>query len=160
MVLVRREVKESVPNNGPADRTAHAVVIETGSLEDSAPLVRLVQRVEPSIHEVLVERSVQFVRTALDDGVELAARRAPEFGSVLVLQRRELGHGLVRNLHDASGDVLGVVVYALDHEAVIARTLAAYRRPLPQAGATAGSDTGALKRQVQYAEREIRAGTV
>ena len=103
---------------------------------------------------------MQFIRTALDDGVELAAGRAPEFGSVLVLQRRELGHGLVRNLHDASGDVLGVVVYALDHEAVVAGTLAAHRWPLPQAGATAGSNTGALKRQVQYAEREVGAGTV
>ena len=68
---------------------------------------------------------MQFVGSALDDGVELAASGAAELRSVLVLEEGELGNGLVRHVNHAPGNALVVVVDAFHHEVVIAGPLAA-----------------------------------
>ncbi|MYC67922.1 MAG: hypothetical protein F4X12_16465 [Acidobacteriia bacterium] len=142
--LVRPEVEEPVPDDGPSDGGTEAVVVKARLLSDAAPLVGLVQRVQRAVREVLVKGAVDIVAPAADHRVELASGGAAEFRAVLVLQQREFRHRLVRHVHDAPRDALVVVVDALDHEVVVARPLAANRGAFAQARAAAGSDARAL----------------
>ena len=85
---------------------------------------------------------------------------AAEFRTVLVLEEGELGHRLIRHIYDSPGDALVVVVDAFDHKIVITGPLAADRRSLAQAGASAGSDARALQREVQHAQGQVGARAV
>ncbi len=103
---------------------------------------------------------MDLVGSALDNRVELPAGGAAEFRAVLVLEEGELGHCLVRHVDDSPGDALVIVVGALHHEIVVAGTLAADRRALAQAGASARSDAGTLQREVEHPQGYVGAGAV
>jgi hypothetical protein len=76
--------------------------------------------------EILVNRAVKLVGSAAQHGVELAARGMAVFRAELVLQHGELRDGVIRNGEDGTGDVLAVVIYALDCEVIVTGPLATH----------------------------------
>ena len=153
--LERTEVEEPVPDDGTADRAPEAIVVQARVLMNASSFVGLVDRIQMTIREVLVQGTVDLVGPALDDRVELPASGAAEFRAVLILQQGELGHCLVGHIDDPPGDALVVVVDPLDHEVVVSGPLAADRRTFAQAGTPARSDSGALQREVQHSESQV-----
>ena len=135
---------------GPPTVPPKRFVVQSRVLVDATPLVGFVDRVEVTVCEVLVQGAMQLVRAALDDSVELAASGASELCAVLVLKEGEFGNGLVRHVDDPPGNSLVVVIDALHHEIVVPGPLAADRRALAEASASARGDAGSLQREVEH----------
>src|SRR5580704_16860750 len=74
----------------------------------------------------------------------------------LVLQHRKLGHGVVGNAYYRTRDVLAIVIYAVNGEIVVARTLAADRGAVTHTDSTPASDSSAD--QSQIVDATVRIG--
>src|SRR6202022_1688195 len=84
----------------------------------------------------------KLVRSADDVGIELAARGVPKLRRKLVRDQRELADCVVGDVKQRASERLRVVVDALNHKIVVARTLSANRgatpMPIPPVDATLG----------------------
>src|SRR6185312_896888 len=86
----------------------------------------VVDGVEVTVLEVLVQRTVEAVCAAFNDLVELAARRMAELGAEIVLHHGEVGDGIIGNREQRTSDRLAVVVNTFNGKVVVTRTLAAH----------------------------------
>jgi len=71
--------KQLVLDNGPARGCAQPVIVETWICLQALVLEELVDRIQVSIPQVFIDRTVDRICAALDDGVELAAGGVAEF---------------------------------------------------------------------------------
>jgi hypothetical protein len=88
--------------------------------------VKVVHRVQIAVPEILIQRTVEGIRAALDHGVKLTAGGVAELGAELILQQGEALHRVIRDHNEISRDRLVVVVHAFHREVIVVGTLAAH----------------------------------
>ena len=89
------EVEKLVLDDRPADSCAQAVLVESRFVRDALPHERLIERIQISILQVVVNAAVDLVAAALNNRIELAPGRVTEFRLELVQQERPFAHCLV-----------------------------------------------------------------
>ncbi len=70
--------------------------------------------------------TMEFVRAALGDGIELAGGARAKLGIVVIGQDRHFRNGVLDNIDLFAGEIRGIVVNAVDVEGVSVRPRAAY----------------------------------
>ena len=152
LILKGAVVEEFVLQQRSANLSAEAVVVVTLVLGVSSTDRGLIDRVQISVLEVLVRATVEGVRSAGDDDVELSAGGVTEFRRELVGQQREFLNGIVRDVDQWSGYRLVVVVDTFNREVVVAGTLTADGRAGAGSDTTAATYAGGKERQIQDAQ--------
>src|SRR5262249_2669427 len=119
IVLVISKIKQLVLDDRSADRSTKAVGIEPRG--GSKPLQSLprIQRIQFTVVEVFVDRTVDLIATGFNDSVENAAGCSSELRAELIFQQRELIHRVVRYSDRWSGHVVTIIINTIDIEAVV-----------------------------------------
>ena len=152
LILEGAIVEEFVLQQRAANLSAEAVVVVALILGVSSPDRGLIDRIQISVLEILISATVEGVRSAGDDDVELSASGVTEFRRELVGQQREFLNGIVRDIDQWSGYRLVVVVDTFNREVVVAGTLAADGRASAGSDTTAAAYAGGQERQIQDAQ--------
>ena len=158
VVIVQSEEEQLIAQNGTAQRSAKPVRI--GARVRRLVTVRntgvgdlLIDGVQIPVLQVVVQSAMKGVGAAFQNRIELPAGRVPVLRAFLILQDVEFSHGVVRAGADQrTSDRFIVVVNAIDHEMVIARTLSADRRTFAGADAAVAGDARTEERQVRHAQ--------
>ena len=143
------EIEPLVLDDGPADACTYTVLIISRVLRNSLSNKFLIDGVQLPVLKILVKRSVETVRAALHDNIELPAGRMTELGIVIVLQNREFSGGVCGDIDKGACHVLSIVIDTFNHKVIVHRTLTAYGRSGSLSNTAIAGHTRAQHRQVQ-----------